>query len=110
MLSISILATCRTCGNVKLECCDLSIIVSLTGDGLFVFRCPLCGHLNARACGRSDVSRLAEAGVRCIDLGRRQPPRVLSDAPALVMDDILRFTDALRDEDYLADVVARQRH
>jgi hypothetical protein len=107
MLSTTILATCQACGNVKLKCSDLSIVVSWAGDGIFVFRCPICTRSNARSCERANVERLSDAGARCIDLGRRSTRFPPSNAPPLVIADVIRFTEALRHEDFLATVIAQ---
>jgi uncharacterized Zn finger protein len=103
VLSLSILATCRSCGTVRLERDALSVVVSRTGDGVFLFRCPSCGRLNTKSCDQAAVARLAAAGVRVLDLGHGAKFGPEEVAPAF---DLLRCTQQLREEDFLVRLIA----
>ena len=61
-------ATCSECGDVELRSRDLQVrICGDTGDGTYLFRCPVCRMTEVKNADDQVVDILAAAGVKCVE-------------------------------------------
>ncbi len=93
MQSDTILVTCPNCGDQRVACCDMSLVVSEGEQHAYCFRCHECGEVVIRLCDEGVVARLTAVGVRVAKAATTE------SLPPLTLLDVVRFERMLYDED-----------
>ena len=93
-------ATCSECGDIELRSRDLQVrICGDTGDGTYLFRCPVCRMTDVKNADDHVIDILAAAGVKCVVW---RLPAELSERPAgekITHDDVIDLHEILADDD-----------
>ncbi len=94
-------ATCSECGDVELRSSDLQVrICSDTGDGTYIFRCPVCRMTDVKDAEDQVIDILVRAGVRYVEW---RLPAELGERPTgetITHDDVLDFHEVLEGADW----------
>lgn len=94
-------ATCSECGDVELRSRDLQVrICADTGDGTYLFRCPVCRMTEVKHADDQVIDILAAAGVRCVEW---RLPSEMTERPTgepITHDDVLDFHQMLDTPDW----------
>ncbi len=103
-------ATCDRCGDVEFTSADVLIrVCAETGQGTYVFRCPVCDARTVKDAAPHVVDLLTAAGA---DLTTWHLPAELGETrvgPAICHDDLLEFHAELADEGWFARVESMVR-
>jgi predicted RNA-binding Zn-ribbon protein involved in translation (DUF1610 family) len=91
--SDTILVTCPDCGDQRVACCDMSLVVSEGEQHAYCFRCHECGEVVIRLCDQGVVAKLTAVGVRVAKAVTTE------SRPPLTLLDVVRFERMLYDED-----------
>ena len=99
MQSDTILVTCPHCGDQRVACRDMSLVVSEGEQHAYCFRCSECGEVVIRLCDEGVAARLSAIGVRVTQSGEPESP------PPLTLLDVVKFERTLRDEDFVVRLI-----
>ncbi|HOT79377.1 MAG TPA: hypothetical protein PKY13_05290 [Microthrixaceae bacterium] len=104
-------ATCSECGDVELRSRDLQVrICGDTGDGTYLFRCPVCRMTEVKNADDQVVDILAAAGVKCVEW---RLPAEMTERPTgepITHDDVLDFHEILGGDDWFTTLSEMTRH
>ncbi len=98
MRSDTILVTCPHCGDQRVACHDMSLVVSDGVQHAYSFRCRECGEIVIRLCDEGVAARLSAIGV-CVT-ATAEPDR----AP-FTLRDVVIFERTLRAEDFVVRLI-----
>lgn len=96
----TILVTCPNCGDQRVACHDMSLVVSDGEQHAYCFRCHECGEVVVRLCDERVAAKLSAIGVPVSTAGRST-----EQAPPLTLLDAVRFERILRDEDLVVRLI-----
>lgn len=100
MISMSIRATCETCGDLELTAEDLRLRMCIeTNQGEFRFTCPQCTKVTAKEITGPTFDLLTSAGVSCYEWHLPKELFETKSGPKISHDDVIEFHDALTDQD-----------
>jgi predicted RNA-binding Zn-ribbon protein involved in translation (DUF1610 family) len=97
--SDTILVTCPNCGDQRVACHQMSLVISEGEQHAYCFRCSECGEVVIRLCDQGVAAKLTAIGVRVSLAGRSD------DHPPLTVLDAIRFERLLSEEDLLVRLI-----
>ena len=101
----TILVTCPNCGDQRVACHEMSLVVSEGARHAYCFRCRECGEVVIRLCDDAVAAKLSAIGVRVSDANRRLTDPCTGQPPPLTHLDAIRFEQLLRDEDLVVRLI-----
>jgi hypothetical protein len=106
----TIKATCPGCGEVDLTAEDILLRIGATPSvNTYGFTCPGCGRFVEKAADDRIVRLLLSGGVMPVPVHVPAEALEIRSGPALTLDDLLDFHEALERDDWMDDLLGRPR-
>ena len=104
----SILASCKSCGDLKLDIPDVVLVECVdTATFSYRFTCPVCDTIVLKDTNEATASRLEDAGVVTHEWRLPSDTVIEPSAADLTHDDLLEFHEQMKVEGVLAEACAK---